>query len=257
MENSLRPQQGGGLFLVATPIGNLEDITLRALRVLREADVIYAEDTRRTRILLDKYEISKHLESYHIFNEHGRTPELLDRVLRGENVVLVSDAGMPCIADPGFLLVRSAVEAGISPVIIPGVSALTFSIAASGLPSDSFTFCGFLPVKSGRRSSVLKRIAAEGRTAVIFESPFRIGKLLGEILHIMGAETTVAVVREATKIHEEILRGSVTDVLERTSGRAWKGEIVLVVHPSENIPEQEALDSGSIVPDSLETEEKE
>ena len=233
MENSLCPE--GGLFLVATPIGNLEDITLRALRVLREADVIYAEDTRRTRILLDKYEIAKHLESYHIFNEHGRTPELLARVHRGEKVVLVSDAGMPCIADPGFLLVRSAVEAGIRPEIIPGVSALTFSVAASGLPSDSFTFCGFLPVKSGRRSSVLLRIAREGRTAVVFESPFRIGKLLGEILHIMGPDTTVAVVREATKIHEEILRGTVADVLERTSGRVWKGEIVLVVHPSDDV----------------------
>ena len=222
----------GGLFLVATPIGNLEDITLRALRVLREADVIYAEDTRRTRILLDKFEISKHLESYHIFNEHGRTPELLARVLRGENVVLVSDAGMPCIADPGFLLVRSAVQEGISPVIVPGVSALTFSVAASALPSDSFTFYGFLPVKSGRRNAALQRIAEEGRTSVIFESPFRIEKLLGEILRTMGPETDVAVVREATKIHEEILRGTVADVLERTAGRSWKGEIVLVVHPS-------------------------
>lgn len=222
----------GGLFLVATPIGNLEDITLRALRVLREADVIYAEDTRRTRILLDKFEISKHLESYHIFNEHGRTPELLARVLRGENVVLVSDAGMPCIADPGFLLVRSAVQEGISPVIVPGVSALTFSVAASALPSDSFTFYGFLPVKSGRRNAALQRIAEEGRTSVIFESPFRIEKLLGEILRTMGPETDVAVVREATKIYEEILRGTVADVLERTAGRSWKGEIVLVVHPS-------------------------
>ena len=230
MENET--PSAGALFLVATPIGNLEDITLRALRVLREADVIYAEDTRRTRILLDKFEISKHLESYHIFNEHGRTPELLDRVSRGEKVVLVSDAGMPCIADPGFLLVRSAVEAGISPVIVPGVSALTFSVAASALPSDSFTFYGFLPVKSGRRNAVLDRIAAEGRTAVIFESPFRIEKLLGEVFQHMGPETSVAVVREATKVHEEILRGTAEQVRKQTAGRAWKGEIVLVVHPA-------------------------
>lgn len=243
----------GGLFLVATPIGNLEDITLRALRVLREADVIYAEDTRRTRILLDKFEISKHLESYHIFNEHGRTPELLARVLRGENVVLVSDAGMPCIADPGFLLVRSAVQEGISPVIVPGVSALTFSVAASALPSDSFTFYGFLPVKSGRRNAALQRIAEEGRTSVIFESPFRIEKLLGEILRTMGPETDVAVVREATKIHEEILRGTVSDVLERTAGRSWKGEIVLVVHPSGKSGAGDSGREGSL-PDSEEME---
>lgn len=238
------PSQGA-LFLVATPIGNLEDITLRALRVLRDADVIFAEDTRRTRILLDKYEISKHLESYHIFNEHGRTPELLARVLRGEKVVLVSDAGMPCIADPGFLLVRSAVREGISPVIIPGVSALTFSVAASALPSDSFTFHGFLPVKSGRRNAALQRIAEEGRTSVIFESPFRIEKLLREILRMMGPETNVSIVREATKIHEEILRGTVADVLERTAGRSWKGEIVLVVHPSGNSASADLRPEGS------------
>ena len=224
----------GALFLVATPIGNLEDITLRALRVLREADVIYAEDTRRTRILLDKFSIAKHLESYHIFNEHGRTPELLKRVSQGEKVVLVSDAGMPCIADPGFLLVRSAVEAGIRPVIIPGVSALTFSVAVSALPSDSFTYYGFLPVKSGRRSSVLRRIAEEGRTAVIFESPFRIAKLLDEIFHIIGPETAVAIVREATKVHEEVLRGTAEELLSQTSARSWKGEIVVVLHPPEN-----------------------
>ena len=128
----------GFLAVVATPIGNLEDITLRALRVLGEADVIFAEDTRRTRILLDHFEIRKHLESYHIFNEHGRTPELIRRVKNGEKIALVSDAGTPCIADPGFLLMRAAVEEGIEPLIIPGVSALTFAISASALPSDKF-----------------------------------------------------------------------------------------------------------------------
>ncbi len=225
-------QTSGALFLIATPIGNLEDITLRALRILKEADIIYAEDTRRTRILLDHFDIRCKLASYHIFNEHGKTPELLERVLNGEKVVLVSDAGMPCIADPGFLLMREAVEAGIEPVIIPGVSALTFAAAASALPTDEFTFMGFLPVKSGRRGVALEKIAAEPRSCIVFESPFRIAKLLGEISKYCGPETKVAVVREATKIHEEVIRGTVGDVLERTKERSWKGEIVLVIGKS-------------------------
>lgn len=231
----------GTLSLVATPIGNLEDITLRALRTLKEADVVYAEDTRRTRILLDHFEIRKKLEAYHIFNEHGRTPELLNKVLAGQHVVLVSDAGMPCIADPGFLLMRSAVEAGIEPVIVPGVSALTFAVAASALPSDQFTFFGFLPVKSGRRGAALDSIAASERSCVIFESPFRIEKLLREIAEKLGPETKIALTREATKVHEEILRGTVADVLERTAGRVWKGECVLVVHRGQaDAPRDEA-----------------
>lgn len=223
-------EQTGSLSLVATPIGNLEDITLRAIRVLQEADVIYAEDTRRSRILLDHFEIKKKLIPYHIFNEHGKTPELIDRVLAGEKVVLVSDAGMPCIADPGFLLMRSAVEAGIEPVIVPGVSALTFAVAASALPSDQFIFCGFLPVKSGRRGAALDAIAASGKTCVIFESPFRIEKLMNEIAEKMGPDTKISLTREATKVHEEILRGTVGEVLERTKGRSWKGECVLLVY---------------------------
>ena len=151
---------------MATPIGNLEDITLRALRILKEADTILCEDTRRTRILCTKFDINKRLESYHIFNEHGRTPELIRRIQSGEKIALVSDAGMPCIADPGFLLVREAVEAGIEPEIVPGASAVIFSIAASALPSDRFAFHGFLPVKSGRRSTRLAEIAASNMTAV-------------------------------------------------------------------------------------------
>lgn len=221
----------GSLSLVATPIGNLEDITLRALRVMKEADVIFAEDTRRTRILLDKYGIQKHLESYHIFNEHGRTPELLSRVKNGEKIVLVSDAGSPCIADPGFLLMREAVAAGIEPVVVPGVSALIFSISASALPSDSFTFFGFLPVRSGRRAAAMERIAAEKRTCVVFESPFRVGRLMNEICEKIGGDTRIALIREATKVHEEILRGSVAEILEKTAGRVWKGECVVVIRP--------------------------
>ena len=223
------PKQSGVLYIVATPIGNLEDITLRALRVLREADLILAEDTRRTAILLQHFDIHKPLESYHIFNEHARTPALIRRIRDGLTAALVSDAGTPCIADPGFMLIRAAVEAGIEPVIIPGVSALTFAVSASALPSDHFTFHGFVPVKSGRRRAELERIASDRRTAVVFESPFRIAKLLAEVAEIVGPATPVALVREATKIHEQILRGNAADLAEQAKKVNWKGECVLVI----------------------------
>lgn len=219
----------GSLSIVATPIGNLEDITLRALRVLKEADTILCEDTRRTRILCSKFEISSRLESYHIFNEHGRTPELIRRVRSGEKIALVSDAGMPCIADPGFLLVREAVEAGIEPEIVPGVSAVIFSIAASALPSDRFAFHGFLPVKSGRRAARLEEIAATKLTAVVFESPYRLSKLLNEIPQYFGPEVQVVIVREATKVHQEILRGTAAELAEKHGKRTWKGECVVII----------------------------
>ena len=219
----------GTLYIVATPIGNLEDITLRALRVLKEADLILAEDTRRTAILLQHFEIRKPLESYHIFNEHSRTPALIRRIQDGLTAALVSDAGTPCIADPGFMLIRAAVEAGIEPVIIPGVSALTFAVSASALPSDHFNFHGFLPVKSGRRRAELERIAADKRTAVVFESPFRIAKLLNEVCEIVGPDTPLALVREATKIHEQILRGPAAQLAEQAKKVNWKGECVLVI----------------------------
>ena len=219
----------GTLYIVATPIGNLEDITLRALRVLKEVDLILAEDTRRTAILLQHFEIRKPLESYHIFNEHSRTPALIRRIRDGLNAALVSDAGTPCIADPGFMLIRAAVEAGIEPVIIPGVSALTFAVSASALTSDHFNFHGFVPVKSGRRRAELERIAADKRTAVVFESPFRIAKLLSEVSEIVGPDTPLALVREATKIHEQILRGPASQLAEQAKKVNWKGECVLVI----------------------------
>lgn len=225
---------GGSLSIVGTPIGNLEDITLRALRAMKEADTILAEDTRRTRILCSRYRIATRLESYHIFNEHGRTPDLIRRIRSGEKIVLVSDAGMPCIADPGFLLVREAVEAGIEPEIIPGASALIFSIAASALPSDRFAFHGFLPVKSGRRAARLAEIAASHMTAVVFESPYRLSKLLKEIPEYFGGETRVVVVREATKVHQEILRGTAAELAETYATRSWKGECVVVIGAPES-----------------------
>lgn len=221
----------GALFLVATPIGNLEDMTIRALNTLKECDVIYAEDTRRTKILLDKFDIHKKLESYHIFNEHGKASVIIKRVLDGEKAALVTDAGMPCIADPGFLLVREAVKEGIEPVIVPGVSSLTFTVAASALPSDRFAFYGFLPVKSGRRSAAIREIAKEGKSVVVFESPYRVGKLLKELASVMGEDTLCAVVREATKVHEEVLRGTLGEVMERTKERNWKGECIVMVGP--------------------------
>lgn len=233
-------RSSGALYLVSTPIGNLEDMTFRAVNTLRECDVIFAEDTRRTKILLGRYEISKRLESYHSFNEHGRTPELLARVKAGEKIALVTDAGTPCVADPGFLLVREAVKAGIEPQIIPGVSSLTFAVAASALPSDKFAFYGFLPVKSGRRSARIAEIAGENKSVVIFESPYRLAKLLGELCEALGPEAHVAVIREATKIHEEVLRGTLGEVTAKTAGRSWKGECVVVVSRLESACEPES-----------------
>lgn len=232
----------GKLSLVATPIGNLEDMTFRGVRTLEEADVIFAEDTRRTRILLDHFGIKKHLESYHIYNEHGRTRELIARVRAGEKIVLVSDAGTPCIADPGFLLMRTAVEEGLEPEMIPGVSALTFSISASALPCDKFAFYGFLPVKSGRRLAMIDKIASEDKTCVIFESPFRVIKLISELAQRISPEVKTALIREATKVHEHVYRGTAASILETISHQdSFKGECVVVVYPPcDNVEEPEA-----------------
>ncbi len=219
----------GKLFLISTPIGNLEDITLRALETLRSADLVAAEDTRRTRQLLTHFDIHTRLVSYHAFNEHAATESLLERVRGGENVAVVSDAGTPAIADPGFLLVREAVRAGIEPVVIPGVSALTFAATAAGLPVDKFSFHGFAPVKSGRKRKFLEGLLAGGMTAFFFESPHRIGKTIAEIAEI-APDVSLSIVREATKAHEEILRGSAAELAARIPG-AGRGEYVIGVYP--------------------------
>ncbi len=220
----------GQLYVVSTPIGNLEDITLRALRILKEVDIIAAEDTRHTRQLLSHFEIHcRRLESCHSFNEHDKVDKLLDEVENGLSLALVSDAGTPSVADPGFLLVRSALERGLEPVIIPGVSAVTFSVTASGLPVDTFTFRNFAPVKPGKKGKFLESILADTRTSFFFESPFRIGRTLKEIAAI-SPEAKVAVIREATKLHEEIIRGSAAEVA--ALDRQWKGEIVVGVYPA-------------------------
>ena len=222
----------GQLYIVSTPIGNLEDITLRALRILKEVDIIAAEDTRHTRQLLSHFEIhSRRLESCHSFNEHDKVDRLLDEVENGLSLALVSDAGTPSVADPGFLLVRSALERGLEPVVVPGVSAVTFSVTASGLPVDAFTFRNFAPVKPGKRGKFLESILNDVRTSFFFESPFRIGRTLKEIAAISpGAK--VAVIREATKLHEEIIRGSAAEVA--AIERQWKGEIVVGVYPGKD-----------------------
>ena len=214
----------GNLYLVSTPIGNLEDMTFRAVRTLQECDLIAAEDTRHTALLLQRYEIRKPLESFHAFNDHNKVEKLIARIKEGLNVALVSDAGTPAVADPGFLPLRAALEAGLEPVVIPGVSAVTFSVTASGLPVDRFAFWNFVPVKSGRKRKYFEEIAECGYTVFCFESPFRIEGTLKLIAEIMP-EARVAVIREATKVHEEILRGSAAELAAR-QGR-WRGEFVI------------------------------
>ena len=218
----------GKLYLVSTPIGNLEDITLRALRVLKEVDLIAAEDTRHTRQLLTHFDIHAKLESFHAFNEHDRAAKLAERVSDGLTLALVSDAGTPSVADPGFLLVREALKLGIEPVVIPGVSAVTFAVTASGLPVDKFSFRNFAPVKPGKRRKFFEAIRDAGETVFFFESPYRVAKALAEIAEVAGPDARVALVREATKLHEEVLRGSAAELAALK--REWKGEFVIGVH---------------------------
>ncbi len=224
----------GTLYIVSTPIGNLEDITLRALRILKESDLIAAEDTRHTRGLLAHFDIHTPLTSYHAFNERGKCQNLLDRVAGGENIALVTDAGTPAIADPGFFIVREAVNAGVKVEVIPGVSALTFAAAATALPVDKFAFYAFPPVKSGRRGKFFEALAAEDKTVFFYESPFRVTGALEYLEKYCGADRNIAIVREATKLHEEVLRGTVSELLTIARQRgSWKGEFVIGVAPAD------------------------
>ncbi len=219
----------GKLYIVSTPIGNLEDITMRALRILKEVEIIAAEDTRHTRQLLSHFDIHcPRLESCHALNEHGKVDKLLDEVENGATLALVSDAGTPSVADPGFLLVRSALERDIEPVVIPGVSAVTFAVTASGLPVDSFSFRNFAPVKPGKRRKFFEAIVNDEKTSFFFESPFRIAKTIAEIAEI-APDVRIAIIREATKLHEEIIRGTAAEIA--AENRTWKGEIVVGVAP--------------------------
>ena len=217
----------GTLYIVSTPIGNLEDVTYRAIKVLSAVDLIAAEDTRTTRILLDRYNISKPMVSYFSYNETRRTPELIQHLLDGKSIALVSDAGTPGISDPAFRIVASAIENSIPIVPIPGPSALLPALVASGLPTESFVFEGFLPVKKGRKTK-LESLKTEHRTIILYESPHRILKTLTEIRAFLG-ERNVVVARELTKKFEEITRGPISTVLNKIAGKSPKGEYVLII----------------------------
>src|SRR5678815_2663391 len=223
-----------GLYLVGTPIGNLEDITLRALRILKEADVIACEDTRQTQKLLHHYAIKTKTVSYHEHNEMTRAAELVLDLERGARVALVTDAGMPGISDPGFRLISLAIRHHVPVVPVPGASAFLSALVASGLPTDSFRFSGFLPAKSGQRRQLLESIRESPRTQVFYEAPHRIIESLDDVVAILGADRHVVVAREVTKLHEEFLRGRASEVLEQLKSRdGVKGEITLLIGKAE------------------------
>jgi 16S rRNA (cytidine1402-2'-O)-methyltransferase len=220
------------LCLVPTPIGNLEDITLRAIRVLREADLVLAEDTRVTGQLLKHLEIKKPLQSYHAFNEHQAVARLVDRLQKGERMALVTDAGTPGISDPGFLIVRACLQAGVAVECLPGPTAFVPALVKSGLPTDRFVFEGFLPQKKGRQTR-LQQLAAEPRTMVFYESPHRLVKTLEQFAAAFGPDRPASVSRELTKMFEETITGTLTEVLAHYQQKPPKGEIVIVVAGSD------------------------
>ncbi len=222
----------GILYLVPTPVGNLEDITLRALRILKEADLILAEDTRTTGILLKHFEIHNHLLSHHKYNEHGTSAGIVERLKAGQTIALVSDAGTPGISDPGFFLVREAVAAGVEVQCLPGPTAFVPALVASGFPSDRFCFEGFLPQKKGRQTR-LNALSTETRTMIFYESPYRLVKTLRQLAEVFGPERRVCVAREISKVHEECVRGSLEEVCTHFDEQPPKGEIVIVLEGCE------------------------
>ncbi len=216
------------LYVVPTPVGNLEDITLRALRILKEVDLILAEDTRTTGILLKHFEIKKPMLSHHKFNEHQTVESVVSRIKSGENIALVSDAGTPGISDPGFLVVRECVRNGVEVQCLPGPTAFVPAIVSSGLPNERFCFEGFLPQKKGRMTR-LNSLASESRTMIFYESPYRLVKTLTQFSETFGEERLVAVCREISKIHEECVRGTIKEVIEHFTQTEPKGEIVIIL----------------------------
>ena len=218
----------GKLFLVPTPIGNLDDMTFRAVKVLKEVDTILAEDTRNSGKLLKHFDISTHMQSHHMHNEHKTVDHIVERIKSGENIALISDAGTPAISDPGFLLTRACVEAGIEVDCLPGATAFVPALVNSGFPNDKFIFEGFLPVKKGRQTR-LNLLAEETRTMIFYESPHKLLKTLKHFSEYFGEDRPVSVSREITKLHEETIRGTAAEVLQHYTKKPPKGEIVIVV----------------------------
>ena len=216
------------LYLVPTPVGNLGDMTYRGVEVLRSVDLILAEDTRTSRVLMQHYGIDTPLQSYHIFNEHQTVAGLVERLLSGTTIAVVTDAGTPGISDPGFLLVREAIKAGVDVECLPGATAFVPALIDSGLPCDRFVFLGFLPHKKGRQTA-LQALAAEEHTMIIYESPYRLVKLLEELKEVLGEERQVSVSREISKLHAETARGTLNEVLTHFKEKEVKGEIVVIV----------------------------
>ena len=218
----------GILYIVPTPVGNMEDMTLRAIRILKEVDLVLAEDTRTSGVLLKHFDIKNQLLSHQKFNEHGTSAGIVSRLLAGQDVALISDAGTPGISDPGFFLVREAVKAGVEVQTLPGATAFVPALVSSGLPCDRFAFEGFLPQKKGRQTKLLS-LANEERTMIFYESPYRLLKTLEQFAEAYGAERRVSVCREISKIHEESVRGTLSEVIAHFREHEPKGEIVIVL----------------------------
>ena len=216
------------LIIIPTPIGNLEDITLRALRMLKEVDVILAEDTRQTKMLLNHYAIEKTMVAHHAFNEHHTLSQIIQRIKSGQTIGMVSDGGTPAISDPGFLLVRECIKEDIAVECLPGATAFVPALVNSGLPCSSFVFEGFLPHKKGRETA-LKNLSTETRTIILYESPNRVVKLMEELIKHFGDSRRVSVSRELSKMFEETVRGTVTEVLQHFTAHEPKGEFVVVI----------------------------
>ena len=218
----------GILYIVPTPVGNMEDMTLRAIRILKEADLVLAEDTRTSGILLKHFQIQQHLLSHHKFNEHTASASVVERLLAGQTVALISDAGTPGISDPGFFLVREAVRAGIEVQTLPGATAFVPALVSSGLPCDRFCFEGFLPQKKGRQSKI-EALRGEERTMIFYESPYRVLKTLQQFSEVFGPDRQVSVCREISKVHEESVRGTLQEAIAHFTDHEPRGEFVIVL----------------------------
>ena len=223
----------GTLYIIPTPVGNMEDMTLRAIRILKEADLVLAEDTRTSGILLKHFDIQNHLMSHHKFNEHGTAAGIVERLKAGQTIALISDAGTPGISDPGFLLAREAAREGVTVQALPGATACIPAIVSSGLPCDRFCFEGFLPQKKGRQTH-LESLKNETRTMVFYESPYRLLKTLQQFSEHFGSDRQVSVAREISKVHEEHIRGTLEEVIQHFTDTATRGEIVIVLAGKNN-----------------------